>query len=140
MVLGHDGQARFERGFIRAEDQAPPADEGDEAPPDGVSPGTAEPTDGEAEAPSGATLSERLVANLTAHRTQALRDTLAAQPALALRAVAHALALQVFYPGERASCLELKTVSAWLGGHAPGIEDGPAGRAHARRCTTSRPR
>ncbi len=36
----------------------------------------------------------------------------------------HSLALSAFYPPyDRASCLEIKGVSAYLDGHAPGIDD-----------------
>jgi len=78
-------------------------------------------------------VSERLVLNLTAHRTAGLRDMLAQAPDFALTAVVHALAVATFYPHERASCLDLKIVSAWLGSPAPGIEESPAGLALAAR-------
>lgn len=72
--------------------------------------------------------------DLTAHRTQALRDALAANPTVALSAVVHGLALIAFYPPyERPSCLEIKGVSAYLDGHAPGIDDSPGGRRVAER-------
>lgn len=57
----------------------------------------------------------------------ALRDALAQQPDAALNAVTHALAAATFFPhGDRASCLRLSAHSAYLGGHAPGIEETPA--------------
>jgi len=61
-----------------------------------------------------------MVTDLTAHRTFALRDALAA--------VVYALALKTFYPPyDQAGCLEIKTVSVGVGNLVPGIEDSPAG-------------
>ena len=79
-------------------------------------------------------MSERLVLDLTAHRTLALRDALGASPTVALSAVVHSLALFAFYPPyDRASCLEIKGVSTYLDGHAPGINESRAGRSIAER-------
>lgn len=137
LILGHDGQVRHERGLIRPEDMAPEPEVEDEgAGGDGGAPRSAERTaDGptEPDEAEDAPLSERLVLSLTAYRTAGLRDALAHAPDLALVAVVHALAVATFYPHERASCLELKAVSAWLGSHAPGIEESPAGLALAAR-------
>lgn len=137
VVLGHDGQARIERGLIRPEDEAPEpsaaveADgEGDTAEP-GHDIGTGED---EPEDEGSAPLSERLVLDLTAHKTMGLRDALAADPTLALTALVHALALKTFYPPyEQSSCVEVKLVSAYLDGHAPGVSESPAGRRITER-------
>jgi ParB family chromosome partitioning protein len=137
VILGQDGVARIERGLIRPEDMPAPE-------PDAESGETKVHTDSdagalraEAEEPdedAGASLSERLVLDLTAHRTAALRDALAASPSVALTAVVHALAVFAFYPAyERPTCLEIKGVSAYLGGHAPSIDDTRAGRCVAER-------
>jgi ParB family chromosome partitioning protein len=137
VILGQDGVARIERGLIRPEDM--PAPETDaEAGEAKVHPdGDAGDSGVEAEEPeedAGAPLSERLVLDLTAHRTAALRDALAASPTTALTAVVHALAVFAFYPAyERPTCLEIKGVSAYLGGHAPSIDDTRAGRSVAER-------
>jgi ParB family chromosome partitioning protein len=137
VILGSDGVARIERGLIRAEDmrvpepqaEAPASEPGADAEPEADSPEAEEP-----EEDCGAPLSERLVLDLMAHRTLALRDTLAAHPSVALSAVVHALALGAFYaPYERPTCLEIKGVSAYLDGHAPGIDDTRAGRSVAER-------
>lgn len=139
VILGQDGVARVERGLIRPEDiPAPPEPE---AEPEGDDAGgAANGEDGvsteaeEADEDAGAPLSERLVMDLTAHRTLALRDALGANPPVALSAVVHSLALFAFYPPyDRASCLEIKGVSAGLDGHAPGIDDTRAGRSIAER-------
>ncbi|MGH6957329.1 MAG: ParB/RepB/Spo0J family partition protein, partial [Caulobacteraceae bacterium] len=138
VILGQDGVARVERGLIRPEDI--PAVE-PEAEPEGEEAGGAESGEEgasaeaeEAEEDAGAPLSERLVLDLTAHRTLALRDALGASPTVALSAVVHSLALFAFYPPyDRASCLEIKGVSTYLDGHAPGIDETRAGRSIAER-------
>ncbi|WP_375268723.1 ParB/RepB/Spo0J family partition protein [Phenylobacterium sp.] len=145
VILGHDGQARIERGLIRPEDEPPVAEAeadgeptaGEDADGEGAygagddpGAGSAEPDDEEALAP----LSERLVLDLTAYRTVGLRDAVAGDPTLALTALVHALALKAFYPPyDQASCVEVKLVSAYLDGHAPGVGDSPAGRRIAER-------
>ena len=147
VVLSHDGEARIERGFIRAEDEAPePEDaetvidgvrvngdgeieeDGDEDA-DHVS--ALETEDEEAEE-DGKPLSDSLIRDLTAHRTLALRLALGEQPDMALIAVTYALAAQTFYRGgEEAHCLEIRPISASLGGHADGIEDTAEAKALA---------
>ena len=109
--LGSDGEPRIECGFIRPED--------DDAPT--AKPGKAAKQPGEA-----APLSEKLVAELTAHRTLALRDALGDAPDLALTALVHALAAATFFPHSGAvSCIKVSAHSQYLGGHAPGIDEAP---------------
>ena len=78
-------------------------------------------------------LSEKLVAELTAHRTAALRNELAQHPTLALAAAVHAMTVATFAPGAQVSCLGLIMRGAWLTNHAPGLDDTPAGRALTER-------
>ncbi|HBI18496.1 MAG TPA: chromosome partitioning protein ParB [Brevundimonas sp.] len=143
VTLGHDGLARFERGLVRAEDAlrasdpaATGADTGIDAPEDATT-GTGDEAPGH-EADEGlAPLSERLVMDLTAHRTAGLRAALAAAPTAALTAVVHALVLQVFYPGhEQATPLQVRLIRTGLERLAPGVMEGPAGRALAEQGET----
>ena len=88
VVLGSDGVPRIEAGFVRPEDEAP-------APADDPEPSTAElpdHADEDDEPTSPSALPDRLVADLTAHRTAALRRALGEDPDIALAAVVHALA------------------------------------------------
>jgi ParB family chromosome partitioning protein len=71
-------------------------------------------------------LSDRLIEDLTAHRTAALRTVLAGNADVALAAVVHALALPIFFPHEDESCLGIELDSAELRGSAEGIEASPA--------------
>ncbi|ESX29212.1 MULTISPECIES: ParB/Srx family N-terminal domain-containing protein [unclassified Mesorhizobium] len=145
VVLSHDGSARIERGFIRAEDELPEQEavtlqggEGYAVNDDGeiIEAGTGSDCDGgnEEEAEDdGKQLSDLLVRDLTAHRTLGLRLALGEQPDIALVAVTHALAAQTFYQGAEAHCLEIRPTSIHLAGHADGIEDTAAGKALADR-------
>ncbi len=137
VTLGHDGLARFERGLVRVEDV--PADppspwQEDAAADDGTDdrPG-AEGDASEDEAPSA--LSDRLLIDLTAHKTMGLRDAVQADVNAALATVVHALALQVFYPGYGVwTPLQLRLTMTGLERLAPGVDDGPAGRRVSDRC------
>ena len=143
VVLGHDGLARIERGLIRPEDEAPEPEidlVSEEASPGDVEDGdvaghpidTGEDTEPDWDA--SAPLPDRIVADLTAHRTTALRNAMASDQTVAVAAVVHSLVLSAFYPHyERASCLEIKCGFAALEPHAPGITDSEAGRGIAER-------
>ena len=150
VVLGHDGETRIERGYVRPEDEPPieaepqaeadgdaqaqaqaldDADDESEGDEDGA-PGQIEEPLGEANAP----ISPRIRADLTAHRSTALRHALAQDPDLALVALIHALLLRVFRGGGGyASCLDVKLGSRNLAADGEGVEDSPAARANAER-------
>ncbi len=80
----------------------------------------------------GTGLSDKLVADLTAHRTAALRDTLAQNPDVALVAAVHVLAGQTFYLGFHGSCLTVQAQSTGLERHAT-LDGTPAGKSIAAR-------
>jgi ParB family chromosome partitioning protein len=137
VTLGYDGLARFERGLVRPEDVVvEPQDEAsqEELGADGdVGGGEAvrggEPRGEEPEADEGlAPLSERLVIDLTAHRTAGLRDALARDATLTLTVVVHAMALQTFYPGyDQTSPMSLRLGFLGLERLAPGVSESRAG-------------
>ncbi|WP_433948420.1 ParB/RepB/Spo0J family partition protein [Brevundimonas diminuta] len=138
VLLGYDGLARFERGLVGAEDAAngPPPweereatgdDDGVEGPSDAVAP---DPDEDGGLAP----LSDRLLMDLTAHRTMGLRDAVQADIGVALLTVVHAMTLQVFYPGYGLwTPLQLRLTVTGLERLAPGVSDAPAGRRVADR-------
>jgi len=119
VALGFRGEVRIERGFLRkaeAEGSGLVASETQATPP------------------RPASLSEKLVADLTAHRTAALRNELAQQPELARLAVLHALAAPLFYgAGSEVTCLAINARSASLETLAPNIVESAAGRQIAAR-------
>ncbi|WP_238578658.1 DNA-binding protein [Inquilinus limosus] len=127
VVLGPDSTPRVERGFIRQEDEPPvaegadPATDNDDAAASEADEVPDEDDDGQGEAKP---LSDSLVRDLTAHRTLGLRLALGEDPGVALLAVTHALAARTFYRGEEdGACLDIRSNSAFLGGHADGIAD-----------------
>lgn len=143
VILNHDGTLRIERGFIRPEDdkaQPEPGQEGDAHTPDEEGGGGDQTTrDGEREEGENEEedeqqrLSDTLVRDLTAHRTLGLRLNLSEKPDVAIVAVTHALAAQIFYVGANAHVLGVQPVRADLATHAVGIEDTPAGKAWSDR-------
>ncbi|MEY9441702.1 ParB/RepB/Spo0J family partition protein [Bradyrhizobium elkanii] len=145
VVLNHDGTVRIERGFISPEDEKPEAEtgpeSGGEARDEGDGEGEEDARDGEDdEGPSEEEdgdedhpLSDTLVRDLTAHRTLGLRLNLSEQPDVAIIAVTHALAAQIFYFGANAHVVGIQPVKCDLAAHADGIEDTPAGKAWSDR-------
>jgi len=125
VVLGQDGEARIERGYLRPEDEQQEGGEGEEG------------REGEVQAAEAATgtkgLSAALVAELTSHRTAAQRNDLAQAPELALIAVTHALVAKAFYRFDTLSCLGIALNATSLSSAAPGIDDSTAGQAIAAR-------
>lgn len=111
ICLNHDGTARIERGFIRAEDEAlepePEEAESGETVIDGVrvnadgevlengfGPDPDSGDDEEPEGEAGQPVSDILTRDLTAHRTLGLRLALGEQPEIALIAVTRKLERQ----------------------------------------------
>ncbi|MBB4287244.1 ParB/RepB/Spo0J family partition protein [Roseospira goensis] len=146
-----DGEVRIERGFVRPEDEPPvPAPEADpdaqaSAEPDGTegaplstgampeanAPGATQATDPDPDPVDDPLrpLPDRLVTELTAHRTLALRDALATRPDTAFLAVLHALCLSTFHRHAVATCLEITGRSGPLAVQAPGLKDSASARA-----------
>jgi ParB family transcriptional regulator, chromosome partitioning protein len=122
--LGHDGEASIERGLVRKEDEPERQTGGGEADAENRT----ERDDGPAP------LSDKLIAELTAHRTAALRVEVAQHPETALIALTHTLAASIFYLAtEEVSCLQIVPRSAHLSSHAPGIDETDASRRLAER-------
>ncbi len=140
-----DGEAKLkiERGFVRPEDEPsitaePDGDDTDQptvAGPAGGAQRTTITIGGNPATEAGTPdeddvirpLSDRLVTELTAHRTLALRDALAHDPNMAFVAVLHALCLGAFYAYASDTCLEIAAKSTGFRAQAPGLQDsGPA--------------
>ena len=146
IVVAHNGETRIERGFIRAEDEAPEPEaetvidgvrvngdgeildcDGEDGEGDDLSETDPEPEEEAGDA--GKPLPDSLIRDLTAHRTLGLRLALGEQPDMALIAVIHTLAAQTFYRGgSTAHCLEISPTRNYLAAHADGIEDTAAAK------------
>ncbi|OCP22442.1 MULTISPECIES: ParB/RepB/Spo0J family partition protein [unclassified Ensifer] len=118
--LAANGELKIERGFVRAEDEPavePDGGDGDEhggdaiaeSATDGISindrpAGVEEPEDDDGKVRP---LSDRVIEDLTAARTVALRNALANDPVMAFIAALHVAVLKIFYRYGADSCLEI---------------------------------
>jgi ParB family transcriptional regulator, chromosome partitioning protein len=135
ITLDGNGKLRIDRGYVRPEDEpanAIVAQDGDEATGDpspsqtatitiGGQPVTPEP--GEEEDDVIRPLPDRLVSELTAERTLALRNALAQAPDTAFIALLHALCQSTFSSHSASGCVEIITKHAYFGNAAPGLRD-----------------
>lgn len=132
------GVPRVERGYVRPEDEPAIAESG---PGGDAAPGSATAAasvSGDAAAEQAGTtqaeeepeqeegikpIPDRLMTELTAYRTLALRDALAQDPDVALLAALHALCLKLFYRYTPESCLDIEAKCVVFGSQAPGLGD-----------------
>jgi ParB family transcriptional regulator, chromosome partitioning protein len=140
------GSLRIERGYVRPEDELrvevadvdhvdDDEDAGDTpaAVDDGNAPGERDQAAAEEEDDTIRPLPDRLITELTAHRTLALRDALARDPDVAFVAALHLFCLKTFYPYALDSCLEIDAKSAYFSSQAPGLVDTPSALSIASR-------
>lgn len=131
--IDSSGRLRVERGYVRPEDEPVAATE------DGADDIATDPDAGSARADANAAeridpdedenddgskpLSDRLVCDLTVHRTMALRNALAGDPELARLACLHAMVLSLFYHYGQDSCVEITPKVTHFGAQAEGLGD-----------------
>ena len=144
--IDNEGALHIERGFVRPEDEAPvePVQGGDGDVPETAATASGAiqravitiggaPTGSEIDTPEEdetiRPLSDRLVTELTAHRTLALRDALANDPDIAFQAVLHALCLNAFYRYASNTCLEIAAKHSGFSAQAPGLAETASARA-----------
>jgi ParB family transcriptional regulator, chromosome partitioning protein len=142
-----EGRLSVDRGYVRPEDEAPREDpaigqgsdasssDGQESGGSGVQrtaisvAGTAAETEDDDE-DAARPLPDRLIIELTAHRTLALRDALAESPAIAFQAVLHNFVLTAFYRFASAgSCLEIGLRTPTFPTQAPGLRESSSAKA-----------
>lgn len=137
--LDHDGTLDVERGFVRADDE--PEEDGPEV--EGEGDGTADAdavrlpalitVGGEPVQPAeeeeddvARPLPDKLVTELTVHRTLALSNALADNPSVAFHAVLHAMVLALFYHASRESCLGVSLVRPQFMHQEPRLSECPS--------------
>ena len=146
--LGANGQLQVEAGFVRPEDEPRAEVDEDDQDADGKDRDAlrsengangvvvnGRQVDGAAEEPEDEgikPLPERLVCDLTAQKTLALRNALASDVDIALVAVLHALVRQVFYRFAKDSCLEISLTSNSFG-QVQGLAETPWAKEIAER-------
>lgn len=139
--IGRDGRLAVDRGYVRPEDEAA---EGAVCATDEISSGRdncahraailiAGPMDAQHEEREVKALPERLLGELTAHRTIALRDALASNPHVALTALLHKFVLDIFAQGPTPGCLEASVRQVGFPVQADDLKDSPAAQAIAGR-------
>ncbi|KAA2312729.1 DNA-binding protein [Puniceibacterium sp. HSS470] len=126
--IDSSGRLRIERGYVRPEDE--PVEEVEdtgETAPEAVPVEDTDDSDvsttDEEEDDGQKPLSDRLVMELTAHRTLALRNALAQDPQVAFLAALHAMVLRLFYRYATGSCVEIEPRNAGFGSQVPGLGD-----------------
>ena len=146
--LDDEGALQIVRGFVRSEDEAPvepltsvETGEAETLAPTGSASAASRtiiaiggaPTGSEPEASEEEDvlrpLSDRLVTELTAHRTLALRNSLANDPEVALQAVLNTLCLSAFYRFASNTCLEITAKHTAFSAQAPGLAESASARA-----------
>jgi len=147
--IDRDGDLVVDRGYVRPEDEAPatvdgdadqPQDEpeGESADPAGrrttitIGAQVSEPDD-EDESDAIKPLPERLVIDLTAHRTLALRNAVAGNPHIAMTALLHRLVLDCFGHRSSTGCLEASVRHVYFTAQDADLKDSPAAKAVADR-------
>src|ERR1700730_15895069 len=146
-----DGHLAVDRGYVRPEDEpsmhadsdAPAEDETREAggtvsvASDGqrtvITIGGGEPDDDDDGDEAVKPLPERLLSELTAHRTLALRDAMANHPEVALTALLHKLCLDTFQHSAPGACLEASVRHVYFPVQAADLKDSPSAKALAER-------
>jgi ParB family chromosome partitioning protein len=144
--IDRDGDLVVDRGYVRPEDEVPEAVGGDAAVLDGATEsedGRDDPSvrgatitigmqasepdedDGDAIKP----LPERLVIELTAHRTLALRNAVAENEHVAITALLHRLVLDTFGQRSATGCLEAFVRHVRLPMQDSDLKDSPAAKA-----------
>jgi ParB family chromosome partitioning protein len=154
ITLAANGTLQIDAGFIRPEDEPHIETEGDDEQAAGEDLGTSDHDEDSDDAGSvvvngrpviGASqtaddaedegikpLPERLIFDLTAQKTLALRNALAGDVDTAFVAVLHGLVLQVFYRHAKDSCLEITLVSNNFG-QVQGLAETPWAKEIAER-------
>lgn len=143
-----DGSLSVDRGYVRPEDERPAEPEGDDAPDadgDTGHSGTpavqravitiggqiADPEDDEDD--SIKPLPERLLIELTAHRTLALRNAVAEHPDVAMTMLLHKLVSDTFRHSAPTGCLEANVRHIFFSAQSEELKDSSPARAVAER-------
>ena len=137
--IGHDGRLSVDRGYVRPEDEAPAGGDTGVDGDGGQTPGgdgqrtvisvggEPEPQDEEDDAVKP--LPERLVIELTAHRTLALRDALANNPHIAMTALLHKLVRDTFQHVASPGCLEASVRHVFFPVQADDLKDSASAKS-----------
>jgi ParB family chromosome partitioning protein len=141
--IDSEGRLLIERGFVRPEDEGAvdQADgEGEASGADGTDPGApctqrtvitvgGQPETEDEQDDSIKQLPERLVMELTAHRTLALRDAVASNPHVAITALLHKLCLDTFQREMPCGCLQASVRQVHFTAQASDLKESASAKA-----------
>lgn len=145
--IDRDGEPVIERGYVRPEDE-PIADAGDGENENAV---TAAGNDGDVQRAvitiggqpveteddddddGIKPLPERLVIELTAHRTVALQEALANNPHVAMTALLHSMVMERYHYSAPTGCLEVSVRHRYLSSQGSDLADSPSVKAIGER-------
>ena len=142
-----NGSLDIDRGYVRPEDEAPAEPEGEPAEP-GTETGVAEPRVQSAVITIGGApaepeeeddqvikpLAERLVTELTAHRTLALRDAVAGNPRVAVTVLLHKVVADTFLrTSASGGCLEASVRHVFFPAQPDDLKDCPSAKSVTER-------
>jgi ParB family transcriptional regulator, chromosome partitioning protein len=148
--IDSDGRLSIDRGYVRPEDEAPASTNTDiETGGDGNASEGSEPSaptiqraviriEGQPEVQDDEEdivkpLPDRLVSELTAYRTLALRDAVANNPHAAMTALLHKLCLDTFQHAASGACLEASVREVFFSIQPADLKDSPPAKAVAER-------
>ena len=145
--IDSSGSLRIERAYVRPEDE-PAVAESDSTHEEAgsvavgaetnddigkIDGGSVEPQDEPDQEDGMKPIPDRLMTELTAYRTLALRDALAQDPDVAHLAALHAFCLRLFYRYALESCVDVEVKSYVFGSQAPGLNDTAIAKAVDQR-------
>ena len=150
VCIDSDGNLSVDRGYVRPEEEAPVRTNTDgEAGIDGNASDSGEPSaptiqravitiGGQPEAEDDEEdivkpLPDRLVSELTAYRTLALRDAVANNPHVAMTVLLHKLCLDTFQHAAPGACLEASVREVFFSIQPADLKDSPPAKAVAER-------
>jgi len=141
--IDREGRLSVDRGYVRSEDEATVAmDDGDEAEGTESDPAASsdpavqravitvggQPAEPEEEDDVIKPLPERLVTELTAHRTLALHDALANNPHVAMTALLHRLVMERYHYSAPSGCLEVTVRHHFFSAQGTDLKDSPSAK------------
>ena len=145
--IDSDGGLSVDRGYIRPEDEAPASTNAEvetETGSEAGEPSTpavqravitigGQPETEDDEDDAVKALPDRLVSELTAYRTLALRDAVANNPHVAMTALLHKLCLDTFQHTASGACLEASVRQIFFSIQPADLKDSPSAKAVADR-------
>ncbi|KRW97733.1 ParB/RepB/Spo0J family partition protein [Paracoccus sp. MKU1] len=144
LSIDREGRLSVDRGYVRPEDEKPVTVDSEEdsegVDPDGVSSSApavqravitvgGQPAEPDEEDDVIKPLPERLVAELTAHRTLALHDALANNPHVAMTALLHRLVMERYHYSAPGGCLEVGVRHHFFSSQGTDLKDSPSAKS-----------